>query len=141
MPVRGTVEIEVIDGIAPEYLRASEKSPPEEQWDQIAEQVRGIYPQMARITIVPAWAKMFDFSRGGCRASLSVWLRSVPDGKQRSNSNHRSAYWARRTADNRRSLAPTGYSGLKSHWCVMRYLSAAQRERRRQPHIVRYLTS
>ncbi len=68
--VRGTVEIEVVDGIPPEYLRASEKTMPEEQWDHFAEQVRGMYPQMARITIVPAWAKVFDFSTGRLPAFL-----------------------------------------------------------------------
>ena len=68
--VRGTVEIEVVDGIPPEYLRASEKGMPEEQWDEFAEQVRGMYPQMARITIVPAWAKVFDFSTGRVPAFL-----------------------------------------------------------------------
>jgi nitroimidazol reductase NimA-like FMN-containing flavoprotein (pyridoxamine 5'-phosphate oxidase superfamily) len=68
--VRGTVEIEVVDGIPPEYLRASEKSMPEEQWDQFAEQVRGMYPQMARITIVPTWAGVFDFSTGRVPAFL-----------------------------------------------------------------------
>lgn len=68
--IRGTVEIEVVDGIPPEYLRASEKAMPEEQWDQFAEQVRAMYPQMARITIVPAWAKVFDFSTGRLPAFL-----------------------------------------------------------------------
>jgi nitroimidazol reductase NimA-like FMN-containing flavoprotein (pyridoxamine 5'-phosphate oxidase superfamily) len=68
--VRGTVEIEVVDGIPPEYLKASEKSMPEEQWDHFAEQVRSMYPQMARITIVPTWTKVFDFSTGQVPAFL-----------------------------------------------------------------------
>jgi len=68
--IRGTVEIEIVDGIPPEYLRASEKAMPKEQWEQFAEQVRGMYPQMARITVVPAWAKVFDFSTGRLPAFL-----------------------------------------------------------------------
>ena len=68
--VRGTVEIEIVDGIPPEYLRASEKSMPQEHWDQFAKHVRGMYPQMARITIVPTWAKVFDFSTGRVPAFL-----------------------------------------------------------------------
>jgi hypothetical protein len=43
---------------------------PEEQWDQFAEQVHGMYPQMARLTIVPTWAKVFDFSTGRVPAFL-----------------------------------------------------------------------
>ncbi|HEX6508643.1 MAG TPA: hypothetical protein VF221_13525 [Chloroflexota bacterium] len=70
MLVRGTVEIEVVDGIPAEYLRASEKSMPDEQWDEFAEQVRDMYPQMARIRIVPTWAKVFDFSTGRVPAFL-----------------------------------------------------------------------
>ena len=68
--IRGTAEIEVVDGIPPEYLRASEKAMPKEQWEGFAEQVRGMYPRMARITVVPAWAKVFDFSTGRLPAFL-----------------------------------------------------------------------
>jgi nitroimidazol reductase NimA-like FMN-containing flavoprotein (pyridoxamine 5'-phosphate oxidase superfamily) len=68
--VRGKAEIEIVDGIPPEYLKASEKGMPEEQWDQFAEQVRAMYPQMARIRIVPTWAKVFDFSTGRVPAFL-----------------------------------------------------------------------
>ncbi|MGI8968205.1 MAG: pyridoxamine 5'-phosphate oxidase family protein [Chloroflexota bacterium] len=45
--VRGTVSLEVVDGVPLEYILAAEKILPEDQWDQFAEQVRGIYKQMA----------------------------------------------------------------------------------------------
>ena len=139
--VRGTVEIEVVDGIPPEYLRASEKSMPEEQWDQFAEQVRGMYPQMARITIVPTWAKVFDFSRGKFRPSSSAWRRSMPGGKKRPDSNRHTVYWSRRTVTARshfwhdmfRPMSTTSGRGdadaRQRHTVVSTYARAATRTR------------
>jgi pyridoxamine 5'-phosphate oxidase-like protein len=59
--VRGTARIEVVDGVPPEYLEASFRYVPREQWDAFETQVRGLYKQMARITITPGWAKLIDF--------------------------------------------------------------------------------
>jgi hypothetical protein len=59
--VRGTASIEIVDGVPNEFLEASEKSLPREQWSQFEAQVRSLYPQMARITIEPDWAKLLDF--------------------------------------------------------------------------------
>jgi hypothetical protein len=59
--VRGTVSIEVVDGIPPEYLRASQKPLPREQWQAFEAQARALYEQMARISIMPEWAKLLDF--------------------------------------------------------------------------------
>lgn len=68
--VRGTVTLDVVDGVPPEYLRANEKVLPQDQWDQFAAQVRGMYKQMARIAVVPAWARVFDFATGRVPAFL-----------------------------------------------------------------------
>lgn len=59
--VRGTATVEVVDGIPNEYLEASYRYVPREQWDAFEMQVRGLYKQMARITITPEWAKLIDF--------------------------------------------------------------------------------
>jgi hypothetical protein len=59
--VRGTASIEMVDGIPDEYLDASHKGVPREQWGAFDEQVRGLYPRMARISITPEWAKLVDF--------------------------------------------------------------------------------
>jgi hypothetical protein len=59
--VRGTARVEVVDGVPPEYLAASRKIVGEEGFPAFAEQVRGLYAQMARITITPEWAKLLDF--------------------------------------------------------------------------------
>jgi hypothetical protein len=59
--VRGTAEIEIVDGIPDEFLAASHKAVPEQQWGAFEEQVRALYPAMARISITPRWAKVLDF--------------------------------------------------------------------------------
>jgi hypothetical protein len=59
--VRGTASIEVVDGVPPEYLEASKKLVAAEQWQAFEAQVRALYKQMARIAIVPEWAKLLDF--------------------------------------------------------------------------------
>ena len=59
--VRGTAAIDVVDGVAPEYLAASRKAIGPEQWATFEAQVRALYTQMARITVTPLWAKVLDF--------------------------------------------------------------------------------
>ncbi len=59
--VRGTARIEVVDGVPPEYLEASFRYVPREQWSEFETQVRALYKQMARISIIPEWAKLIDF--------------------------------------------------------------------------------
>ena len=59
--VRGTAEVQMVDGIPPEYLEASRKGIPADQWADFENQVRGLYKRMARIRIKPEWAKLIDF--------------------------------------------------------------------------------
>jgi nitroimidazol reductase NimA-like FMN-containing flavoprotein (pyridoxamine 5'-phosphate oxidase superfamily) len=59
--VRGTASVEIVDGVVPEYLTASRKGTPEEQWDTFEAEVRSLYKQMARIAVTPEWAKLIDF--------------------------------------------------------------------------------
>lgn len=59
--VRGTAAVEIVDGVPSEYLEASRKYIPQEQWEAFETQVRGLYDQMARISITPEWAKLIDF--------------------------------------------------------------------------------
>jgi hypothetical protein len=59
--VRGTARVEVVDGVAPEYLEASRRYIPAQAWPEFEAQVRGLYKQQARIAIAPQWAKLFDF--------------------------------------------------------------------------------
>jgi nitroimidazol reductase NimA-like FMN-containing flavoprotein (pyridoxamine 5'-phosphate oxidase superfamily) len=59
--VRGTASIEIVEGVPAEYLEASKKQVPADQWQTFEAQVRQLYKQMAKISITPEWAKLFDF--------------------------------------------------------------------------------
>lgn len=59
--VRGTSSVEVVDGVPSEFLEANRKLVDPDHWDSFEAEVRGLYKQMARITIVPEWAKLLDF--------------------------------------------------------------------------------
>jgi len=59
--VRGAARVEIVDGVAPEYLEASKRYVPSEQWEAFEKQVRALYKQQGRITIVPQSAKLLDF--------------------------------------------------------------------------------
>jgi hypothetical protein len=60
--VRGTADVEIVDGVPPEYLDASRKGlKDEEQFRAFEAAVRSLYKQMARISIAPEWAKVLDF--------------------------------------------------------------------------------
>lgn len=69
--VRGTASIEIVDGVPQEYLDAAAKSSHGDDLARFTEQVRGIYPQMARISITPTWARYFDFGGGPIPGFLS----------------------------------------------------------------------
>ena len=62
--LRGTASIEIVDGVAPEYLAAAAKSYTGEDLAAFEAAVRATYDRMARISIVPDWARYFDFGAG-----------------------------------------------------------------------------
>ena len=62
--LRGEAEIEVVDGPVPEYLEAAAKSMEGEELAAFEEACRETYDRMARISIVPDWARYFDFGAG-----------------------------------------------------------------------------
>ena len=62
--LRGDVEIEVVDGVVPEYLEAAAKSMEGEELAGFEAAVRDTYDRMARISIRPDWARYFDFGTG-----------------------------------------------------------------------------
>ena len=69
--VRGTATVEIVDGVPDEYLAASRKSLDREQAEMFERQVRSMYPQMARISIEPQWARFYDFGAGRLPRFLS----------------------------------------------------------------------
>ena len=59
--VRGTASIEIVEGVPAEYLEASKKQILADQFQAFEAQVRQTYRQMAKISIAPTWARLFDF--------------------------------------------------------------------------------
>ena len=80
--VRGTATVEIVDGVPDEYLAASRKSLDREQAKTFERQVRSMYPQMARISIEPQWARFYDFGAGRIPSFLSK-LASEADARAR----------------------------------------------------------
>jgi hypothetical protein len=62
--LRGDAEIDVVDGVVPEYLEAAAKSMEGEALATFEAGVRETYDRMARISIRPDWARYFDFGTG-----------------------------------------------------------------------------
>jgi hypothetical protein len=62
--LRGEAEIEVLDGLVPEYLEAAAKSMEGEELAAFEASCRETYDRMARISITPDWARYFDFAAG-----------------------------------------------------------------------------
>jgi Pyridoxamine 5'-phosphate oxidase len=62
--LRGEAEIEVVDGPVPEYLEAAAKSMEGAELAAFEASCRETYDRMARISIVPDWARYFDFGAG-----------------------------------------------------------------------------
>jgi len=59
--VRGEATVEIVEGVPTEYVEGSRKVTPASEMEAWEAGVRGLYQQMARITITPAWAKLLDF--------------------------------------------------------------------------------
>nr|WP_238992327.1 pyridoxamine 5'-phosphate oxidase family protein [Jiangella ureilytica] len=60
--IRGTAELDVVDGIPDEYMEMNttyEMTPEQRvEWEA---GVRALYDQMVRIVVTPTWAKLIDF--------------------------------------------------------------------------------
>jgi pyridoxamine 5'-phosphate oxidase-like protein len=69
--VRGRARVDIVDGVADEYLAASRKGLGADQFPEFERQVRALYDQMARISIEPVWARFFDFGAGRFPAFLA----------------------------------------------------------------------
>lgn len=59
--VRGTATVEIVDGVFAEYVEAARKLVPAADFARWQEIVHVLYDRMARIEIVPHWAKLMDF--------------------------------------------------------------------------------
>lgn len=59
--LRGTAQVEIVDGVPDVYVRASTRRLPEDQRQPWEEGVRALFDQMAVITITPTWVRLIDF--------------------------------------------------------------------------------
>src|SRR5689334_19807982 len=59
--LRGTAEVEVVQGIPEGYLVAGHKVMTDEQYPSWEAGVKGLYDEMALITVTLTWAKLLDF--------------------------------------------------------------------------------
>ena len=69
--MRGVATVEIVDGVADEYLAAARKTMDAEQVETFEHAVRSLYDQMARISIEPRWARFYDFGAGRVPAFIS----------------------------------------------------------------------
>jgi hypothetical protein len=76
LSVRGRASVETVDGIPPEYLAAVSKGMSAEEAAGFESQVRGVYKEMARISIIPEWAAIYDFGAGRLPRFLQKLIQS-----------------------------------------------------------------
>ena len=63
LQIRGTAQIETIEGVVPEYATAAERYFGQEQGEAWIQQAKKLFPQMARITVSPSWVGIIDFEK------------------------------------------------------------------------------
>jgi hypothetical protein len=59
--LRGTAEVELVQGIPDGYLRAGHKVMTDEQYPEWEAGVNALYSEMVLITVTLTWAKLLDF--------------------------------------------------------------------------------
>jgi hypothetical protein len=75
--LRGTATIDVVDGVADEYLGAAAKRIGGQTLRMFEAEVRSIYAEMARLVVRPRWAKLLDFDGG----PLPAFLQRLMDAR------------------------------------------------------------
>lgn len=64
LSVRGRADVQIVDGVVPEYLAAARRTMDAVGAAEFEQNVRRMYAQMARIAITPTWARFYDFGAG-----------------------------------------------------------------------------
>ena len=59
--IRGTADVELVQGVPEGYLLAGHKVMTDEQYSDWEAGVKGLYSEMVVITVSPTWAKLLDF--------------------------------------------------------------------------------
>lgn len=63
LQVRGMAKVEMVAGVVPEYAMAAERYFGPEAGQAWIAQIRGMFTEMARITITPQWVGVIDFEQ------------------------------------------------------------------------------
>jgi hypothetical protein len=61
--IRGTADVQMVDGVPAEYSAAARRYFGTEQGDAWSGQVAARFPRMARISITPEWVGVIDFEK------------------------------------------------------------------------------
>ena len=64
LSIRGRASVEIVDGVVEEYLAMARISMDPDAAAEFEQAVRGMYEQMARISITLTWARFYDFGAG-----------------------------------------------------------------------------
>lgn len=64
LTVRGRADVRILDGLVPEYVAAARRSMDARAVEEFERNCRAMYERMARIAVVPAWARFHDFGAG-----------------------------------------------------------------------------
>ncbi len=62
LQVRGTIGIEVVDGLVPEYVEAAHHYYGRRAGDLWLARMAAASPRMARLTLTPTWARLLDIA-------------------------------------------------------------------------------
>ena len=63
LQIRGTVQVETVNGVVPEYALAAERYFGAEQGRGWVVQVRSMFSHMVRIAVTPEWVAILDFEQ------------------------------------------------------------------------------
>ena len=63
LQIRGTAEIEILEGVVPEYAAAAERYFGKDQGQAWVHQAKKLFPRMARIIVNPEWVSIIDFEQ------------------------------------------------------------------------------
>lgn len=78
--IRGSVRVDTVDGIAPEYAAAARKMMGEEGGQAWVKQLGAGLPRMSRIFITPEWVGVLDFE-----TRFQHWLEQALERAQAAN--------------------------------------------------------
>lgn len=79
LTIRGTVKIDVVDGISPEYALSARRHIGEKSGGKWLAKLAQLSPQMTRITVTPEWVSVIDH-RERYPSAIEKGMEAAPDG-------------------------------------------------------------